>query len=435
MKELLRTKANSFEFFDYLAEKQHRSSYQTMIKDIMISIKLKFRASSIEKNTGSLYYQVIYKRKVRQVSTNFKVARSEWNPELEEVVINNKSTSRSNYLLYVQNNIEYDRKCLKGIVKKLIVANLPFTVDTIIDEFQKQPCRITLFTYMEKMIERLWKHGQYRTSETYQTTLNSFRNFREGIDMYFDDIDQETLISYEYHLRAKELASNTISFYIKRLRAVYNNAVEEGYTQDRDPFKKAFTSYEKTVKRAIPLKFIRKLKDMNLSHSTSKSFARDMFLLSFYTRGMSFVDMAYLQKKNLKDATLTYRRKKTGKQLSVKWENCMQKIVDRNSSSTSPFLISIIKDINGNVRKQYHSTLTLINRSLKEIGRELGLPHPLTMYVARHSWASIARDEGIPLSVISEGMGHDSESTTQIYLASLETQVIDKANKKILKLI
>ena len=113
----------------------------------------------------------------------------------------------------------------------------------------------------------------------------------------------------------------------------------------------------------------------------------------------------------------------------------MQEIVERNSSSTSPFLISIIKDINGNARKQYHNTLTLINRSLKEIGRELGLPHPLTMYVARHSWASIARDKGIPLSVISEGMGHDSESTTQIYLASLETQFIDKANKKILNLI
>ena len=79
--------------------------------------------------------------------------------------------------------------------------------------------------------------------------------------------------------------------------------------------------------------------------------------------------------------------------------------------------------------------MTLINHNLKAIGKELGLTLLLTMYVARHSWASIARDEGIPISVISEGMGHDSESTTQIYLASLETQVIDKANKKILKLL
>ena len=79
--------------------------------------------------------------------------------------------------------------------------------------------------------------------------------------------------------------------------------------------------------------------------------------------------------------------------------------------------------------------MTLVNRNLKAIGKKLGLTLPLTMYVARHSWASIARDEGIPISVISAGMGHDSESTTQIYLASIETQVIDKANKKILKLL
>lgn len=106
------------------------------------------------------------------------------------------------------------------------------------------------------------------------------------------------LISYEYHLRAKELAPNTISFYMKRLRAVYNNAVEDGYVENKNPFKKVFTSSEKTVKRAIPLKFVRKLKDLDLSYSPSKSFARDMFLFSFYTRGMAFVDMAYLHYSN-----------------------------------------------------------------------------------------------------------------------------------------
>ena len=121
--------------------------------------------------------------------------------------------------------------------------------------------------------------------------------------------------------------------------------------------------------------------------------------------------------------------------MSIRWEDCMESIVNQYSSLSSPFLLSIIKDPTGNTRKQYHNALTLINHNLKAIGKELGLTLPLTMYVARHSWASIARDEGIPTSVISEGMGHDSESTTQIYLASLETQVIDKANKKILKLL
>ena len=401
----------------------------------MVSIKLKFRPSSVEGKAGSLYYQVIYMRKVRQVATNFRILQSEWDSELEELIIKDNDSSRSSYLHYVQNHIQYDKKCFNRVVKKLTLSDDVFSVDTVVTEFQKQSSEITLFSYMEKLIGKLWRQGQHRTSETYQATLNSFRKFRDGMDLHFDDIDSELLISYEYHLRAKELSPNTISFYMKRLRAVYNNAVEDGYADNKNPFRKVFTSSEKTVKRAIQLKYIRKLKELDLSYSASKSFARDMFLFSFYTRGMSFVDIAYLQKKNLKENVLTYRRKKTGQLLSIRWENCMQKIVDQYSSLTSPFLISIIKDATGNTRKQYHNALTLINRNLKEIGKELGLVMPLTMYVARHSWASIARDEGIPLSVISEGMGHDSESTTQIYLASLETQVIDKANKKILKLL
>ena len=175
---------------------------------------------------------------------------------------------------------------------------------------------------------------------------------------------------------------------------------------------------------------------MDLSNNPSKRFARDMFLFSFYTRGMSFVDIAFLQKKNLKGNMLFYRRKKTNQQLIIYWEACMQEIVKTYEADiSSPYLFSIISESIGNPRKQYQKVMFRINRQLKHIGRDLGLNHPLTMYCARHSWASIARDEGIPLSVISEGMGHESEKTTQIYLSSLKTEVIDRANRKILNLL
>ncbi len=400
----------------------------------MVSVKLKFRPSSVNGKKGRLYYQVICMSKVRQIATNFKITESEWNSDLECVVIG-ADDSRADYLHHVQNRIECDKRRFMRVINKFSVSNVPFTVDALVNEFNKQSSGITFFSYMEHLIAQFWTHGQFRTSETYRATLNSFKRFRNGADLYFDDIDSEMLISYENYLRTRGLAPNTISFYMKRLRAVYNNAVEDGCANERNLFKKVFTSSEKTVKRAISLRFLRKLKDMDLSCSKNRCFARDMFLFSFYTRGMSFVDMAYLQKKNLKYDVLTYRRKKTGQLLSVHWENCMQEIVERYSSCTSPYMLSIIKNPTDNIRKQYHNALTLVNHNLKAIGRELGLNRPLTMYVARHSWASIARDEGIPITIISEGMGHDSVSTTQIYLASLETQIIDKANKKILKLL
>ncbi|WP_102407387.1 tyrosine-type recombinase/integrase [Parabacteroides bouchesdurhonensis] len=402
----------------------------------MISVKVKFRPSTVDGKEGSLYYQIIYKRVPRQFVTDYKIKTTEWNIYSGNLEFSQADMPRYNYLSTVIQKIEWDKRRFQQIFNRLLSSNKTFTTDDIVQEFQNQASEITLFNYMNNMISRFWKQGQYRTSETYSSTLNSFSEFRNGVDLYFEDMDSDLLLAYEYHLKSKSLSPNTISFYMKRLRAVYNKAIDDGFVENKNLFRRVFTSSEKTVKRAISLKHIKKLKNLDLGYSASKEFARDIFLFSFYTRGMSFVDIAYLQKKDLKGNVLTYRRKKTGQLLNIQWEHCMQEIVNKYSSSTiSPYLLPIIKRPEGNVRKQYQNVQSLINRNLKNIGKDLNLPIPLTMYCARHSWASIARSEGIPISIISEGMGHDSESTTQIYLASLETQVIDKANRKILKLL
>ncbi len=246
-----------------------------------------------------------------------------------------------------------------------------------------------------------------------------------------EEIDSEMMMLYEAWLKERDISMNTISFYMRILQATYNRAIEKELTVQRYPFKHVYTGVEKTVKRAVPFKYIKKIKDLELPAGSSIDFARDMFLFSFYTRGMSFVDMAYLKKKNLKNGVLTYRRRKTKQQLTIKWEKPMQEIVDKYPD-TNMYLLPIIREVE-NERKQYENALHLINNKLKEISIMINLAARLTMYVARHSWASVAKSKNIPISVISEGMGHDSESTTQIYLASLDNSVIDKANKLILK--
>ena len=219
------------------------------------------------------------------------------------------------------------------------------------------------------------------------------------------------------------------------LKAVYNRAVEDGLAEQRYPFKFVYTGVEKTIKRAISLNEIRHIKGLDLSLKPNLDFARDMFLFSFYTRGMSFIDMAHLRKKDLQNGILSYRRRKTGQQLFVKWEKCMQEIVDKYPVNETEYLLPVITEPNKDNRTQYSNGLHRVNNLLKQIGVQLGLHMPLTMYVARHSWASIAKSRNVPIAVISEGMGHDSENTTQIYLASLDTSIVDKANKKILDLL
>lgn len=111
----------------------------------------------------------------------------------------------------------------------------------------------------------------------------------------------------------------------------------------------------------------------------------------------------------------------------------MQEIVNKcHTWDRNPYLLPILNFPNES-RKQYKYAQSRINVHLKEIANMIGVSIPLSMYVARHSWASIAKSKNIPISVISEGMGHDSELTTQIYLASLDNTIVDNANAQILK--
>lgn len=152
-------------------------------------------------------------------------------------------------------------------------------------------------------------------------------------------------------------------------------------------------------------------------------------------RGMSFIDMAFLRKTDLQNGYVTYRRRKTGQKLVIEWTNEMQLILDKYPENASDYLLPVIRNPGTNERCTYHNMGYNINHNLKAIAKVVGVTIPLTLYVARHSWASIAKSKGIPLSIISEGMGHDSEATTQIYLASLDTSAVDKANSLILKSI
>lgn len=397
----------------------------------MASIKIKFRPSTVEGKEGGLYFQIIHNRVIRQMTTDYKIHAHEWDAEMESVVV---SGARANILCSIKERMEWDLSRFERIVRQLEQERRKYTADDVIALFHKVTKETSLFSFMHSVIIQLRQLGKIRTSETYTATLKSFMEFREEQDVPLDGINSDLMLLYEAHLKTKGVRMNTISFYMRILRAVYNRAVEKELTPQKYPFRHVYTGVDKTVKRAVPVKVIKALKELDLSMKSSLDFARDMFMFSFYTRGMSFVDMAYLKKTDLQNGILTYCRRKTGQQLTVKWEKCMEEIIKKYPANSSIYLLPIIKE-QGNERKQYDNALHLVNYRLKDLSKMLKLQRPLTMYVARHSWASAAKVRNIPLSVISEGMGHDSEKTTQIYLASLEASVVDKANKMILELL
>ena len=402
----------------------------------MASVKVKFRPSTVSGREGTLYYQIIHNRVVRQINTEYKLFVSEWDCHSETVVLHHLSPEqeRNNYLLSISSRIRWDKDRLNKIIHTLSQSGR-FVTDDIVVRFRGGRQEQSFNDYICQQIARLKRLGKIRTSETYMAALRSFSGFMNDKAVLFDQLNADLIAEYEAYLKGRGNSPNTVSFYMRILKAVYNRAVEDGLTEQQYPFKSVYTGVEKTMKRALSLNDIRRIKGVDLSLKPSLDYACDMFLFCFYTRGMSFIDMAYLRKKDLLNGTLSYRRRKTGQQLFIKWEKCMQDILDKYPINETEYLLPIITKQDEDYRKQYANKLHHVNYLLKKIGKLLDLPIPLTMYVGRHSWASIAKSRNVPVSVISEGMGHDSENTTQIYLASLDTTVVDKANKKILDLL
>ncbi len=398
----------------------------------MATIKVKFRPSTVADREGTIYYRIIHERKVRQLLSDYRVFSYEWDENRSMVTATQKS-DRKSYILSIRERIRWDVERLTKISRKLEADGLAYTADDVIEEFNRYANEYSLFNFMEGIIIKLKQNGKVRTSETYTAALNSFKKFRKDEDIMLDCLTSQIMEAYEAWHQSRGVAPNTISFYTRILRAVYNRAVEEDVVENRNPFRHVYTGVDKTVKRALPLPVIKKIKALDLSLAPSLDYARDMFMMSFMLRGMSFIDMAYLRKTDLANGYVTYRRRKTGQQLTIEWTKEMQLILDKYPENATDYLLPIIRNPGTNERCTYRNAGYNINHNLKKIAKKVGISIPLTLYVARHSWASAAKAKGIPISVISEGMGHDSEATTQIYLASLDASVVDKANSLILK--
>lgn len=400
----------------------------------MATIRTKFRASSSDTKEGTLFYQVIHGRIARQIHTGYKLHLQEWDADNKKIVFPpGIRETRRNYLTSLQNAIREDTKRLKNIITRLERADSNYTAEDVVSVYLAPADEHCFISFARNLAEQLKKIGKRCTAETYTTTINSFARFRKERDILLDDIESDLMTAYENYLHSASVCPNSISFYMRNLRAIYNRAVEKGLTVQRHPFKHVYTGIDKTVKRAVPLNVIRQIRALDLSLYPTLDYARDLFMFSFYTRGMSFVDMAFLKKKDLQNGILSYRRHKTNQLLFIKWEKPMQELIDKYDTDDSPYLLPIIKSNGKDERLQYRSEAHRINSNLKKIGEQLGLAIPLTTYVARHGWASIAKSKNIPIATISEALGHDSETTTRIYLASLDTSVVDKANNIILK--
>lgn len=314
---------------------------------------------------------------------------------------------------------------------------------------QQQEFLDFLFVQVEHLVSR----DKLGLAKNYLSSGRCFRRFLSTLqrkDIPLRKVDEELIASYQQWIADKGICKNTSVFYMRNLHAVYNKAVRKQLVADRHPFSSVQTNITHTGKRAIAPDLIRSICTFDISEGLTLlgkdpskktfrrkcweiTFARDTFIFCFCAHGLTFVDFAYLKHENIRHGYIVYERRKTGQHIEVEIHPQMQLFIDKYATTEGPYLFPILTDTDvQKAHRQYTSAIRRYNKQLATLSSMLGYNVSLTSYVSRHSWATAAYHAAIPLSYISEAMGHTSENTTRIYLKSFESSAIGKENKRLL---
>jgi len=390
----------------------------------MASIKVILNNNKVlSDGSHPIIMQIIKDRKKRVVYTGFSANKSEWNSNS-----NSPSKKHPNYAqlkLYLKKKLVDAETCLMELETK----GKPFSMDELILKIKGEKKTENVFTFWEVVIDELIRTGKIGNSKAYINTFSIFKKFRKEKDLTFNELNYNMVKKFDSYMLEQGLQINGISFHMRTLRALYNRAVKDGgASKDNYPYEKYKIKREKTVHRALTKEEIKRIRDVKLDDVYMR-LAQDIFMFSFYTRGMSFIDMAYLKVKNLHNNRLQYRRAKTGQMFTIKLTDEAKAILDKYAdfSKNEHYLLPIVQHEEKKFA-EYKNSMRLTNKKLKIIGELAECSIPVTTYVARHSWATIAKRGGISTTVISEGLGHATEHITQVYLDGFENKVLDDAN-------
>ena len=271
------------------------------------------------------------------------------------------------------------------------------------------------------------------TADMYRATHNHLRAFVGSDCLPFSSVTAAFVEHFRSGLVQAGLAVNSVNSYLSCFRAIYNSAVrEELFQPSKNPFFRLRLKREITAKRALPLSVLKEACHLKLSEPELVR-SRDYYLFSFLTCGMAFVDLAHLTLDNIVGSEIVYNRRKTGTQVRVGITPGIRTLLRRYSSPDSRYLFPLLHGDGSH--EVYKASLAGHNGCLKEIGLRLHVPVRLTSYVARHSWATEALRQNIPVAVISQALGHTSEKTTRYYLDLLDQSELNKANARITRTI
>lgn len=405
----------------------------------MLTIKFLYRDSSAKDHRpGRLFVRLIYQSKVVTMTLPVRLFENEWDSSKQHILWDGKDMERREELLTIQKQVEQEKEKILHLAAQLEIEDR-LTLENLSSFYRQGSVEYSWKDLLQVLSDELLSLGQVRTSEAYHSSVRRLLSFTAKPDMALRAVDSLLIRRFEKQLKEEGKSLNTISFYMRNLRAMLGKAVKKGWipSPKENLFQEVFTGVETTRKRALSKEELIRLshlfEDPRSSLVKPERDALGLFLFSFHARGMSFVDLAHLRKENIKEGRICYIRRKTGKAMQIDLNRELRKLISYFSKETekSSYLLPVIKDPQKGELKEYRRAIRMQNHRLKRFLTSGQKIRSLSTHMARHSWATIAKGENISTRVISECLGHASEKTTQIYLASFDYSVLDKASQKV----
>ncbi|KAA3639115.1 MAG: site-specific integrase [Bacteroidetes bacterium] len=402
----------------------------------MISLKLVLDKRTPKKDGSCpLKLRLVHRRQTYHLSLGYSLLPKDWDAAGQKVKTSCKTignTTRFNALIHQKKQAAMDiisQLDSEGQLQRLSFQELKARL------LQKQG-ETMLLAFGREVVEQMKQAGQHGNARVYDTMLRSVREFAKGKDLPMKQINYSWLKRYEAWYLARGNSLNGLSVNLRTLRALCNRAIKERrLLKEYYPFQDYRIKKQTTGKRAISLDDIAKLKAFEPQTHRQKR-AKDYFFISFYLMGASFVDIAHLKLGNIRQGRIEYKRRKTGRLHSILLTEPLRELLTPylEGKVKRDFILNVMKsDTPEKQAVNVRDELRRYNRTLKQIGELCGIETPLTSYVARHSYATIAKFKGVPVAVISEALGHASPDVTQIYLDSFDTEVLDSYHQQVIE--
>lgn len=313
------------------------------------------------------------------------------------------------------------------------------SAEKIKSQIVKPLLKLNFIEYGEKIVAEMRAVNRIGNALAYEGAINALKSYSGKSKLQFTEINYELLKSIENRMLSEELKRNSIASYNRSWRAIFNRAINENLVDSKYyPYRKYKIKSEKTAKRNISKDDIVAIAKLTLEEGSQQWHARNYFILSFNLRGISFADMASIKPTDITNGKLAYKRKKTHKHYNIKLTDKAKEILSYYQQSDKTYILPVLgEEIATNPdrqRKTIIQTIKVCNKYLKDIGETLKIQKLLTTYVARYSWANIAKSLGYSKDLIAEALGHEfGNAVTGIYLDTFDQEVIDEMNEKVCK--